>query len=152
MRILVPVDGSPDSMEAIRVAADCARDKIAIIYLLTVMSPIEYVDLELSPEEREYLKGALRERGEDILSKGKAILEKMKVSHVRTVLSFASSPKEEIINFAVRENINLIVMGSRGLGATARLFLGSVAAYVVTYGPCSVYVVRQTSSSSREDQ
>lgn len=152
MRILVPVDGSPDSMEAIRVAADYAKDKIAIIYLLTVMSPIECVDLELSPDKREYLKDALRQKGEDILSKGKDILEKMKVSHVRTVLSFASSPKEEIINFAVRENINLIVMGSRGLGATARLFLGSVAAYVVTYGPCSVYVVKQTSSPSREDQ
>lgn len=151
MRILVPIDGSLYSIEAVRVAADYAKDKIAIIYLLTVMSPIEYIDLELSPNEREYLKDALRQKGEDVLSKGKTVLEEMKMPNFRTVLSFATSPKEEIINFAEKENINLIVMGSRGLGAAARFFLGSVAAYVVTYSSCCVYVVKQTCSYSKKD-
>jgi nucleotide-binding universal stress UspA family protein len=40
-------------------------------------------------------------------------------------------PPEEIIAAADEHHIDLIVMGSRGIGAVARLFLGSVAMAVV---------------------
>jgi nucleotide-binding universal stress UspA family protein len=59
------------------------------------------------------------------------------------VLSSSTSPAEEIVNFAGTEKIDLIVIGSKGMGATERFFLGSVASKVVRYSPCSVYVVRQ---------
>ncbi|PKL52164.1 MAG: hypothetical protein CVV37_02610 [Nitrospira bacterium HGW-Nitrospira-1] len=39
-----------------------------------------------------------------------------------------------------------IIIGSKGMGATQRFFLGSVASKVVRYSPCSVYVVKGSCS------
>jgi nucleotide-binding universal stress UspA family protein len=142
MRILVPIDGSRYSMRSIEVAVDYAKEKISSIYLLTILPISEGIDLELSPVENEHIKEGLRQKGEEILGMGRQILEQKGISHIRTALSFASSPGQEIVEFAGRENIDLIVMGSSGLSPAKRFFLGSVAAHVVTYSPCSVYVVR----------
>ena len=47
-----------------------------------------------------------------------------------------------IVNFAERENIDLIVIGTRGRSGFKKLLLGSVASGVVTYAHCSVMVVK----------
>jgi nucleotide-binding universal stress UspA family protein len=43
---------------------------------------------------------------------------------------------------AKKEKADLVVLGSRGLGAKTRSFIGSTASKVVTYAPCSVLVVK----------
>jgi nucleotide-binding universal stress UspA family protein len=47
-----------------------------------------------------------------------------------------------IVDYAERENIDLIVIGSRGLSGFKKLLLGSVASGVVTYANCPVMVVK----------
>jgi nucleotide-binding universal stress UspA family protein len=47
-----------------------------------------------------------------------------------------------IVNYAEQENIDLIVIGTRGRSGFTKLLLGSVASRVVTYAPCPVLVVR----------
>jgi nucleotide-binding universal stress UspA family protein len=47
-----------------------------------------------------------------------------------------------IVNYAEQENIDLIVIGTRGRSGFTKLLLGSVASRVVTYAPCHVLVVR----------
>jgi nucleotide-binding universal stress UspA family protein len=47
-----------------------------------------------------------------------------------------------IVEYAERENIDLIVIGSRGLTGFRKLLLGSVASGVVTYAHCPVLVVK----------
>jgi nucleotide-binding universal stress UspA family protein len=52
------------------------------------------------------------------------------------------SPFVEIIRFAKSEDIDLIVMGSHGIGPVAHMLLGSVAEKVVRKAPCPVLTVR----------
>ena len=51
-------------------------------------------------------------------------------------------PAEEIMEVAVAQHADLIVMGAKGLGAIARFLLGSVSTRVVQHAHCSVLVVR----------
>ena len=48
----------------------------------------------------------------------------------------------ELIRYAESEGFDLIVIGSRGLGAMARLLRGSVSDYVSDYAKCPVLVVK----------
>jgi nucleotide-binding universal stress UspA family protein len=83
------------------------------------------------------------ERAEDAVRKA-ARGEKMRLDadmpHVATHLAFGA-PERVITQHAKDENIDLIVMGTRGLGAVEHLLLGSVAERTVRGAPCSVLVV-----------
>ena len=48
----------------------------------------------------------------------------------------------EIVRYAKEEEIDIIVIGSRGRSELQKLFLGSVASAVLAYSPCPVLVVR----------
>ena len=53
-----------------------------------------------------------------------------------------NTPAAAIIEYAKRNNINLIVLGTHGRGALAHLFMGSVAEREVRLAPCPVLTVR----------
>ncbi len=142
MKVLVPVEGSKYSMEGIKVASNYARSNNAGIYIMTVTPYVADVDLELSAVERDRLLESMKKRGEDVLEKAVNILKSFGVSYIRTVLASSTSPAEEIVNFAGTERIDLIVIGSKGMGATKQFSLGSVTSKVVRYSPCCVYVVK----------
>ena len=48
----------------------------------------------------------------------------------------------EIIQYADQENIDLIVIGTRGRSGVKKLLLGSTASGVVTYAACPVLVTK----------
>ena len=48
----------------------------------------------------------------------------------------------EIVKMAKKEQSNLIIVGSKGLGATARFFLGSVSNKLANNSPCSILIVK----------
>jgi nucleotide-binding universal stress UspA family protein len=54
----------------------------------------------------------------------------------------ASSVPDSIVNYAAKNNIDIIVMGTRGRTGVKKLFLGSVASAVVSHAHCPVLVVR----------
>ena len=58
------------------------------------------------------------------------------------VLIKYTSVTKEIIEYAERMNIDVIVIGSRGKTGFKKLLLGSVASGVVTYSHCPVLVVK----------
>ncbi len=143
MKVLVPVDGSKYSSEGIKVASHYAKSKNAEVYLMTVIPSVSDIDLELTASERDRLLESMKRRGEDILSKESEFIKNLGVSHVNTVLATGPSPAQEIVAFAEKEKVDLIVIGSRGRTASQRFHIGSVAANVVSHTPCCVYVVKE---------
>ena len=56
----------------------------------------------------------------------------------------SNSPAIEIVDYARKNGIDLIVMGTHGRGAIAHFFMGSVAERVVRMAPCPVLTVRNS--------
>lgn len=143
MKVLVPVDGSRHSSEGIKVASHYAKTKDAQLTLITVIPSVADIDLELSVSDRDRLLESMKSRGEELLEKTREQMKSLGVSKVNTVLATAPSPAMEIVSYAEKEKIDLIVIGSRGRSANQRFHLGSVAENVVRHSPSCVYVVRE---------
>lgn len=142
MKVLVPVDGSKYSMEALKVAADFAKTKGANVCLISVVPAIEGVDLEISASERDRLKEKMMKQAEYIVQQASGVLAAANViSTCRAVVASTSVP-DAIIDYAESEKTDLIIIGSRGLSPSARFRLGSVASKVIRHSPCSAYVVK----------
>jgi nucleotide-binding universal stress UspA family protein len=142
MKILVPVDGSKYAMEAVKVAAEIAKTQKAEVHVVTVTPYLAGLDLELSAREADSVNESMKRRGEEALEKAQAMLQAEGVS-VKTILMSSGSPANEILGVAEKKKMDLIVIGSRGLGGKAtRFFMGSVALRVVSHAPCNVYVVK----------
>ena len=60
---------------------------------------------------------------------------------IRTVLRMSNTPARAIVQYAKEEDIDLLVMGTRGRKGVAHLLLGSVAEHVVRAAPCPVLTV-----------
>lgn len=52
------------------------------------------------------------------------------------------NPASQLIDYAKENEIELIVLGSRGLGGVGRFFLGSVSSQIVHQAECKVLVVK----------
>ncbi|MDP2156734.1 MAG: universal stress protein [Nitrospirota bacterium] len=142
MKVLVPVDGSKYSEEALKIAADYAKTKGANICLINVVPFIEGFDLEISAAEREKLSNSLAKRGDYIVQQACGILTAQDIiSTCRSVVASASV-HDAIIEFAETEKVDLIIIGTKGLSASSRFKMGSVTSKVVKHSPCSVYVVK----------
>ena len=61
---------------------------------------------------------------------------------VKTEIIASKNISGGILDFAEENNIDLIVIGTRGRSGFKRLLLGSVASHVVTYAHCPVLVVK----------
>jgi nucleotide-binding universal stress UspA family protein len=145
MKVLVPVDGSKHSSEGIKVASHYAKTKNAQVTLITVIPSVADIDLELSVSDRDRLLESMKSRGEELLTKAREQMKSLGVSTANTVLATAPSPAMEIVSYAEKEKIDLIVIGSRGRSANQRFHLGSVAENVVRHSPSCVFVVREPS-------
>ena len=142
MKILVPVDGSKYSEEALKIAADFAKTKGASICLINVIPYLEVFETEISAGARDKVKEEMEKRADYIVQQacGNLAINDIIATCRHTVA--AESIPDAIIEYAEKETVDLIIMGSRGTGASARFRMGSVSSKVVKHSPCSVYVVK----------
>jgi nucleotide-binding universal stress UspA family protein len=144
MKVLVPVDGSKYSLEALRVAIDLVQAKGGEITVINVVPFIGGIDdHEISPGKRERHMESMEKRADEIVREAADMLVGASVAAKSTqkVVTSVSVP-DAVIDYAEKERVDVIVLGSRGLSPSARFKLGSVASQVVKYAPCSVYVVK----------
>ena len=110
---------------------------------MTVTPFMAGLDLEMSADATEKMNESMKARGEEVLTKAQGILKADGVSS-NTIIASSVSAADEIIGFAEKEKVDLLIIGSRGLGGKATRFLmGSVALKVVSNAPCNVYVVKK---------
>lgn len=144
MRVLVPVDGSSYSMEAVNKALDYAQMKGAEIYLLNVVPPVAEFSYGLWPSQGEALRDGLMKRAEEIVAEAKAVLVENGITPRCIAKDTINTVAEEICDFAENEGIDLVIIGSRGFSELSRFLMGSVASRVARYCPCSVLLVRMS--------
>lgn len=141
MKILVSVDGSKYALEAVRMVSDLAKAMGAQVTLMTVTPSIADTEVEYTARERASLERKVTAYGERALEEAMGLVTKGGLS-AKTALISSNSVADAILSTAKKGKFDLIVIGSRGLGATARFIMGGVASRVVNHAPCSVLVVR----------
>jgi nucleotide-binding universal stress UspA family protein len=136
MNILVPLDGSENSQKALLQACELAKNqKSNLILVYVVDKPISLNLLD----RKEYL-GILRKFGDKVLIKGKQIAKNQGLD-VTTIMK-EGNITNEIVKLAKIKKCNLVIVGSKGLGKTARFLLGSVSSKLANSSPCSILIVK----------
>tara|TARA_Y100000588_G_C14180508_1_gene893427 strand:+ start:201 stop:626 length:426 start_codon:yes stop_codon:yes gene_type:complete len=139
-KILVPVDGMETCQKTFETAISLANSfgsELVVLYVKPVIDPLShpsYVALE------EHSDIHIEDIANNIAKKATQKLqgEGRKVS---TVID-SGDPASTIIDVASRENCDMIVMCTHGMGAVKRFFLGSVTNKVVHHAEVPVLVVR----------
>jgi nucleotide-binding universal stress UspA family protein len=141
-RILVAVDGSKHSQKAVRAAVSLAKTLGAQLTAINAMAVPWMAYSSTGPLPLDDLTAGLREVAEKVTGDAAAIGKSEGVDVKRVIKDGIHSPVRSITEYAKEENVDLIVVGTRGLGGFRRLLLGSVASGVTNYATCSVLVVR----------
>lgn len=142
-RILLPADGSEGAFEALKLAVELQRIHGAELMILSVFRHHSLREASMSmvrPREPEHMddlmKGYAREVAESF--------KKYAVDHgcpgARAFVKNGHTAKT-IVEFAERNEVDLIVVGSHGLGEAESFLVGSVSQKVAGLAKCPVLVV-----------
>ena len=143
--ILVALDGSEPATRALALSADLALRYGATLHLVHVIphpavseglkefAQIEGVDLGVAAE--------MSGRGQSIVAAGRAVATQKGVLAPRTEV-LLGDPAERLLDYASGQDVDLIVLGRRGLGQIRGLLVGSVSWKVNSLAACPVLTVR----------
>ena len=137
-KILVPLDGSSSSFRSLDHAISLAKLSGAKI----VGAYVSYVPGNLSNPRQGFINQALVKEAKHYMNTAKKRCNQNDIEFNSKIL--AGTPSTGIVKFAhnVRNGINLIVMGSRGLSSAKEAFLGSVSNHVTHKSKVPVLVVK----------
>src|SRR5579862_294843 len=146
-KILVSIDGSDNSARAAAAAISIAKQFQSELLILSVVA--ENVPPVFSPigvnvpaiDYSNYLERAEND-AKKLVNDNVDTAKKESVNARGVVLRTVTSVPETILEEASKENVNLIVVGTRGLGGFKKLLLGSVSNAIISHAHCAVLVVR----------
>ncbi|WP_268543492.1 universal stress protein [Candidatus Nitrosotenuis cloacae] len=138
-KILVPLDGSDNSLRALDAAISLAKQadsKIVGFYAINILPMVE-AQMFAPTFQMDEKKYAIR-----VLERARSACERQKVEFSKVIE--IGSPGYVIEKFIKnkKNKIDLVVMGSRGMGAVKEIFLGSVSNYVLHKSPVPVLIVK----------
>jgi nucleotide-binding universal stress UspA family protein len=138
-QIIVPIDDSTHSYEALKYACSVAVETDAAIVLVNVRP-----HYEASPNFHQFVSKAeiieyVEDAANQILAKAVQSIEDSKI-HLEKVIR-VGIPKVEITDLAKERNASCIIMGRRGLGTVKSAFIGSVSLGVLQLASCPVTMV-----------
>jgi len=145
-RILVPLDFSPASMEALDYAVSVAKQFRAVIHLVHVYPPDEASSVPGAGHLLLQSAEAIELLNEELTGIHRKRVEPFRPEncHVRS-----GRPYQEIINLAREIDADLIVLSTRGYSGLKHLLLGSTAERVVRGALCPVLVARKRKQKSK---
>jgi nucleotide-binding universal stress UspA family protein len=149
--VLVAMDGSEDSFQALRFLLSLPLARQTKLRLLSVVEPIRYpasapgaLRGQLSRMLKE-LESERRGELEKVLERAAAQLEGSITRVTRATPT--GDPADVIIAAAAARDTDLVVVGARGLGGMTRLLLGSVSEKVLQHARCPVLIVKERSQA-----
>jgi len=144
-RVLVPVDFSQHSLDALEYAVALGRSFNPEILLLFALEPAQFAAAGHAyggalPVNVEMLMAEQRRMAKADLEKLQKSLAKRNL-RVRALIT-EGTPYRMIVDTAKRLGADLVVMGTHGRAGLPRFFMGSVAEMVVRHAHCPVLTVR----------
>jgi nucleotide-binding universal stress UspA family protein len=142
-RILHASDFSPASRPAFRRALDLARANragLTLVHIYSTYIPMMGEGYVGGGQVYDKMIADIRTDAQRRL--GRLVAEARKKGVRAKGLALGGIPHDRIVRAARSTRADLIVLGTHGRTGLGRLFLGSVAARVVTLAPCPVLTVR----------
>ena len=149
-KILVPIDGSEPSFHAADIASNIANkfnSEIIVLYVVVSPSKSEYANLTglVTSKQIDMIIENAKKEARDWFNRIEDMIKEKNLPNIKVstkVILTGLAVYGEIIQYADEENIDLIVIGSRGRSGIKKLLLGSTASGVVTYADCPVLVTK----------
>jgi len=143
-KILVPTDFSVLSKKAVFDGANLAKKYKAELIIFAVVDDRIFQDglFDTSYIEQEVLDARNKGFYKRLKSMKEKVLEKEPSLDVRSEMP-SGIAYSEIVLFAEKENVDLIVMGTHGSTGIVHILLGSTTEKVIRKAPCPVMVVRE---------
>jgi nucleotide-binding universal stress UspA family protein len=144
-RILVPLDGSDWSFRAAKYAikiAKMANAEIVCVHAVVSLPSTAYANVHAGVLIPRYIEESKKEAQKwydevNIIAKKSGVVR----LSADTILD-VSSVADAIISYTERNNVDLIIMGTKGRTGLKKFLLGSVASGVLSHAKCPVLVVR----------
>jgi len=135
-KILVPLDGSPNSMRGLDRAIEIAKGGDAeitgfYVFHLPIAAGIKYTAKMKEEAQKKAVKAI-----------GPAMNKTQKAGAVFKYKTGGGNTGTEIVKFAKNGKFDMIVIGARGLGGAKEVFLGSTSNYVIHKTKVPVLVVK----------
>ena len=146
-KILIAIDKSGYKEKIINYGLMLAKALRAVVIFVHV---IDRYSLGTAGEVLGYYRGgkvqpyqeALKKEAQELLSEAESLAKKEGLKATIEVITDSSSPAEGIINYAKSKNIDLIVIGTKGMAGIEKFLMGGVANKVTSHAHCSVLAVR----------
>jgi nucleotide-binding universal stress UspA family protein len=142
-RILVPVDGSDRALAALELAVELQKKCDSELLLLCVYRHYSLLEASMSmvnPDRPENLDESMQKHAKNVVEYAKSAAAENGSKNVRGFVK-SGPPARTIVNFAKDKNVDLIVLGSRGIGDVEGYLLGSVSHKVTSLSHCPTMVV-----------
>ncbi|MDE1829946.1 MAG: universal stress protein [Thaumarchaeota archaeon] len=140
-KILVAIDGSEPSMKAADFAiSEAKRNNAKLIALNVICLPTCSSDYVFLPYAEMVDAGKQEAEKWFEIIRHKAQQSNVEVN--TDVVTESRSATAGIVDYAEKEKVDMIIVGTTGRSAIKRVLLGNVASGVVTYATCPVMVIR----------
>jgi len=144
LKILLPVDGSEASLDAVRHALHLRANGLSVQFVLVNVQERANLYELVRAHDPEVLQQISAGAGAHVLEPAAALLKADGATWESEVAN--GDPAHELLEIIERHGIDAVVMGSRGLGAARSAIAGSVSHWLLAHGPVPVTVVRQAAA------
>ncbi len=141
-KILVAVDGSEHAAKGLRLAIALQKKFASELLILCVYRHHSLLEASMSmvrPDDPESLEDSMRAYASQVVEDAKTLAGNSGASKVRGFIK-GGPPARTIVAFAKDKQVDLIVLGSRGVGDIDGYLLGSVSHKVTSLADCPVMV------------
>ena len=137
-KILVPIDGSPNSIRGLEKAIEFARNSNSSITLLHIatLPPVHVLG-----HSKDKVKISLAKKAQKFIQDVEDRCTNQNIAFTTRII-YGYDPAYDIEQFTEKYKHDMIVIGAKGKSTLKRIFLGSVSSYIVQTSKIPVTVIK----------
>jgi nucleotide-binding universal stress UspA family protein len=141
-KILAAIDRSKYKEKIIDYAISLGKAWGAEVTAIHVIDPGRGVPGDRIKEKEKQREEEAERPAEDLLSESELQAKKEGINLRKEIVEESDTVEKAIIDYAKKNNIDVILIGTTGMSAAEEVFLGSVANNVIHHAHCPVFAIR----------